>query len=246
MGARKPVLLVSNHCLEVVDPLMFAAAVFERLGRIPRFIGHETIFFTVPALRRFAKSFGAIPSRHPDLAERVLREDGLLMLYPGAGAEASLRAYRRERYRLKWHGRTGFVRLALRTGADIHFVAGVGIDDMFYQTDWRVPERLFDLPFLGYLSEYRGLRLQLGLAGIHLLPGVFPLPVRVTHDVSDPLPLDRRIDPEDEAAVTAAQVDIWGRCQRFLDRAIALRDRDSDRLDRVTRAAEEALERIGV
>jgi 1-acyl-sn-glycerol-3-phosphate acyltransferase len=244
LARGKPVLLVSNHCLEVTDPMMFASAVYERIGRFPRFIGHETIFFQLKAIRRFAETFGALPSRHPDLAERALREERLLMLYPGAGTEASLRLYRRERYRLKWQARTGFVRLALRTRATLLFVAGVGIDDMYYQTDWRVPDRLFDLPFLGYLSEYRGLRAQLGAAGLHLVPGVFPLPVRVTHVISPPIAIDRSVDPDDDDAVTRAQLDVWSRCQAFLDRQVARRE--TDLVDRWVRGAEQMMERLGV
>lgn len=240
----KPVLLVSNHVLEILDPMMFAAAVDERLGRQVHFIGHETLFFTLPGVRDLARAIGGIPSRHFDLAERVLRDEGVLMLYPGAGTEASLRTYRREPYRLKWFGRTGFVRLALRTGATILFVAGVGIDEMYAQTRWRIPDRLFDLPLVGSLDSYRGLRLQLGVGGPHVFPGVWPLPVRITHRISRPIPLDRSIDPEDEPAVATAQLEIWARCQRMLDGAVARRERYSDPLDRFCRRVHEGLGRL--
>lgn len=244
LAAGEPVLLVSNHCFEAADALMFAAAVRGEIGRIPRFIGHEILFFSLPGVRRLSRALGAIPNRRPDLAERALREDRLLMIYPGGGSEAALRLYRRERYRLKWNGRTGFLRLALRARAKIFFVAGLGIDEMFYQTDWRIPDRLFALPGLGYLSSYRGLRVQLGLAGIHLLPGVFPLPVRVTHTISEPLPLDLGIDPTDDVAVNEAHLEIWARCQAILDHEVERRP--TDRLDHLVRSAELAAERIGL
>jgi hypothetical protein len=76
---------------------------------------------------------------------------------------------RREPYRLKWYGR-GFVELALRSQATLLFVAAVGIDEMFYQTDIRVPSALFGLVDGTYLESYRGLRFELGSAGLHLIP----------------------------------------------------------------------------
>jgi 1-acyl-sn-glycerol-3-phosphate acyltransferase len=240
----RPVLLVSNHCLEIVDAMMFAAALDERIGRAVRFIGHETLFFRLPGVRELSRAIGAIPSRDFGLAEQVLREDRLLMLYPGAGTEASLRILRREPYRLKWYGKTGFVRLALRTGATILFVAGVGIDEMYVQTRWPVPAPLFELPLAGSLAAYRGLRVQLGLSGPHVLPGVFPLPVRVRHVISAPIRLDRSADPEDPVAVETAQLEVWARCQRALDEAVSRRDRHADALDRLSRAAVDTVERI--
>jgi 1-acyl-sn-glycerol-3-phosphate acyltransferase len=244
IGTGRPVLLVSNHCLEIVDAIMFAAAVDEQIGRTVRFIGHETLFFRLPGVRELSRAIGAIPSRDFGLAEQVLRDDRLLMLYPGAGTEASLRILRREPYRLKWYGKTGFVRLALRTGATILFVAGVGIDEMYAQTRWPVPPRLFDLPFAGSLASYRGLRVQLGLSGPHVFPGVLPLPVKVTHVISRPIRFDRSADPDDPVAVEAVQLEVWARCQRALDEAVSRRDCRADALDRLARAAVDTVERI--
>ncbi len=177
---------------------------------------------------------------------RVLREDGVLMLYPGAGSEAALRFRRREPYRLKWYERLGFVELALRSQATLLFVAAVGIDEMFYQTDVRVPPGLFRLVDGTYLESYRGLRFELGSAGLHLIPGVFPLPVKVTHEISKPLRLDRSVDAGDRTALEQTQIRIWAQCQKLLDQAVAARDRRSDWLDVELRRAERALQEIGI
>jgi hypothetical protein len=77
---------------------------------------------------------------------------------------------RREPYRLKWYERRGFVELALRSQATLLFVAAVGIDEMFYQTDIRVPSALFGLVDGTCLELYRGLRFELGSADLHLTP----------------------------------------------------------------------------
>jgi hypothetical protein len=240
----RPVVLVGNHCLDIVDPLMLNVAVYRELGRVLRFIGHGNLFFTLPILRTLAPIWGLIPNRHMALADTVLREEGALMLYPGSGSEAILRSYRREPYRLKWFGRLGFVELAARHRASLHFVAGLGIDELYYQTNLRTPAALIRATNDGDDAYYRGARLQLGAAGPHLLPGFLPLPVRVTHVISPPLALDAALDPSDRAAVGRAQLALWAECQAFLDHAIAARR--SDPLDTACRLAISWLQRLGI
>lgn len=244
LATGRPVVLVGNHCMDVADPLMLNVAVYRELGRILRFIGHGNLFFTLPVLRTLAPIWGLIPNRHPDLADAVLHEERALMLYPGSGTEAILRSYRREPYRLKWFGKLGFVELAARHGALLLFVAGLGIDELYYQTDLPTPAALVRTTNAGDDAYYRGARIQVGAAGVHLLPGVWPLPVRVTHVISPPLALDPALDPNDRAALERAQVAVWAACQRFLDRAVAARS--SDAVDAMCRRAIALLHRLGV
>jgi hypothetical protein len=246
LRGERPVLLIGNHCMDLVDPLMLRAAVHRETGRLMRFIGHQLIFFRIPGIHSFVEDAGVIPSQHLDLALRALRDDRVLMLYPGAGSEAALRLRRREPYRLKWYERLGFVELALRSQATLLFVAAVGIDEMFYQTDIPVPPVLFGLVDGTYLESYRGLRFELGSAGLHLVPGVFPLPVKVTHEISKPLRIDRSIDVRDRAALEKTQIRIWAQCQKLLDQAVAARDRRSDWLDAALRSATRALQEVGL
>jgi len=244
LAAGRPVILVGNHCLDIVDPLMLNVAVYRELGRALRFIGHGNLFFTLPVLRTLAPIWGLIPNRHMALADTVLREERGLMLYPGSGTEAILRSYRREPYRLKWFGKLGFVELAARHRAALLFVAGIGIDELYYQTDLPSPAALIRATNGGDDAYYRGARLQLGAAGPHLLPGLLPLPVRVTHVISPPLRLDPALDPGDRAAVERAQLALWAECQDFLDRAVAARR--SDVLDALCRRGIGWLQRLGI
>jgi len=239
------VLLVGNHALDIVDPLLLLATVFRRVHRVPRFIGHESGWFQVPVLRRISARFHVIPSRRPDEALAALFRDGFLMLYPGGVTEAGMRRYRDEPYRLKWAGRAGFLRLALDADADVVFVAAVGSDEAYYQSRLSVPERLVRLLDSGDGSRYRGMPLAFGLCGIHLLPGVFPLPVRLTHVLSGPLDLgDREAARRDPGAFARLHERVWHDCQRFLDDAVAARDEYSDPLDRSVRRAEQLLQRF--
>jgi hypothetical protein len=228
LGTGRPVVLVGNHVMDAADPMMLRAAVYRACGRLIPFIGHEMLFFRLPGVRSLVAHSGVVPSRSLELALRVLREQGILMVYPGAGMEAGLRSYRREPYRLKWYERLGFVELALCARATILFVAGIGIDEMYYQTDVAVPRALLELLDDDYIESYRGLRIQVGAAGVHVLPGVFPLPVKVTHEISAPLQFDLSVDPSNRDALERVQVDLWARCQTLLDVAVATREHRAD------------------
>jgi hypothetical protein len=244
IGERRRVVLVGNHVLDIVDPLLFVSVLLERYHCVPCFIGHENLIFGFPGLREIATRYGMIPSRHLKETARALRRDGLLMLYPGSGSEAARRRYRDEPYRLKWENRFGFLRLALRYDAEVLFVAAIGIDEMYYQSSVAMPGPVLRL--LG-AERYRGARLQVGVLGPHLLPGVLPLPVQITHVVSPPLDLgDRRAARRSRAQLRRLHERVWQQCQTFLDAAVARREQAAPWLDRALRAGERALQRIGV
>lgn len=239
----RPVVLVGNHCMDLVDPLMLTVAIYRATGRVLRFIAHGNLVFSMPVLRSLAPTWGLIPNRDVELAHAAVA-GGALMLYPGSGTEAVLRSYRREPYRLKWDGKHGFVELAARHRATLLFVAAIGIDEMYYQTDVPMPATLVSYANGGDADYYRGARLQLGAAGPHLLPAFLPLPVRVSHAISPPLALPPDLDPDDRDAVTRTQVRLWAEAQAFLDAAVAARA--GDLLDRGLRAAMTALQRLGI
>jgi 1-acyl-sn-glycerol-3-phosphate acyltransferase len=247
LGGGRRVILVGNHAFDIVDPLLLLARVYERTGRVPHFIGHENGWFKVPVLRDIAARFQVIPSRRPEETARALRRDGFLMLYPGSNREAAMRSYRDEPYRLKWEGRTGFLRLALEADADIVFVAALGSDELYYQSVLPTPRALLRLANAGDDERYRGARLTFGLLGAHLIPGMMPLPVRITHFLSPPLDLgDRAAVARDSRAFEALHARIWQQSQAFLDAAVRRRSRYTDPLDRALRSAQRRLQGFGV
>jgi hypothetical protein len=241
------VILIGNHALDIVDPLLFLAAVVARYGRFPSFIGHENGWFRVPLLRAVSERYQVIPSRNPAAAAEALERHGFLMLYPGSNSEAAMRVYRDEPYCLKWGGRLGFLRLALECDADVLFVAAVGNDELYYQSRLATPTAFLRWVNAGDGERYRGARLGFGLLGPHLLPGVFPLPVRLTHVVSQPLDLgDRAAARRDPEVLAALHLQIWEHCQNYLDAAVARCRRDTDLLDRVVRGGEQVLQQLGL
>ena len=52
LRSDRPVLLVSNHALDIVDPLLLAT-ICRTLHRVPRFIGHQNAGSTSPCCGRF-------------------------------------------------------------------------------------------------------------------------------------------------------------------------------------------------
>jgi hypothetical protein len=247
LRAGRRVVLVANHVLDVIDPLLFVAALVRRYRRAPHFIGHENIIFRVPGLRELASGWGAIPSRHMEETAEALERDGLLMLFPGAATEAMMRSFRDEPYRLKWEGRRGFLELALAHDAEVVFVAAVGVEEMYYQSRIPTPDRIIGFYNAGKPRRYHGAPLNFGLLGPHVLPAMFPLPVQIVHDVSPPLDLgDREAARRDPAALEALHARVWAECQAYLDRVVARRDRQAPWIDRMVRGAERLLQRIGV
>jgi hypothetical protein len=240
---RRRVILVGNHVMDMLDPLMFVSVLLEKYGRVPCFIGHENLVFGFPGLREVAMRHGMIPSRQMEETERALKRDGLLMLYPGSGSEAARRVYRSEPYRLKWRNRKGFIRLALKYDAEVVFVAAVGIDEMYYQSSLEMPS--FMLRWMN-AERYQGMRFQFGMFGPHLFPALFPLPVQITHVISPPLDLgDRRAARRDGRALTRMHRRVWDQCQDFLDEAVGAREKDAPLLDRVVRGGERLLQDLG-
>jgi 1-acyl-sn-glycerol-3-phosphate acyltransferase len=85
------VVLVSNHALDIIDPLLFTTALIDRCGCMPYFIGHENMVFNAPGLGDLAKRFHMVPSRQMEDAVQALQNGGMLMLYPACTSRCSKR-----------------------------------------------------------------------------------------------------------------------------------------------------------
>jgi len=126
-------------------------------------------------------------------------------------------------------------------------VAALGADEAYYQSAIALPETLIRLINAGDGARYRGMPLAFGLLGVHLVPGLFPLPVRLTHVVSGPIDLgDRERARREPHALADLHARIWTDCQRFLDGVVASRDTYSDALDRSIRGAERLLQGLAL
>lgn len=120
-----PVMLVGNHngASLPLDSLFTLLAVHDHQpGCIVHPLAHETVF-THPAPRRYALGLGVLMASRGAGAKILAARRGLLV-YPGSDWDACRRFTDRERIEL--HGRTGFLKVALRTRTPIVPVVSVG------------------------------------------------------------------------------------------------------------------------
>ena len=118
--ASGPVLIVGNHSgmFWMPDAWVTGMAVTQRRGtEMPTYSLAYDLLFRVPGLRSFLRRVGVVPAS-PSLAEELLLGEGAaVIVYPGGDQEAC--RPRRQANLVDFGGRTGFIRLALRTGVPV-------------------------------------------------------------------------------------------------------------------------------
>jgi 1-acyl-sn-glycerol-3-phosphate acyltransferase len=146
----------------------------------------------LPGLPVVKKHWGLIdPS--PESCLAALRSGEQLLLTPGGMREAQPT---KDRYRLRWDGRYGFVRLALETGAPIVPLAVVGGREAY--PGWKWKKLSFWTPV--------------------------PLPARLAVAVGEPIPVERRPEAvRDMAVVKPLHARAWAATQALYDRLRAER-----------------------
>jgi 1-acyl-sn-glycerol-3-phosphate acyltransferase len=218
-----PALLVGNHSggLFTWDALLVILALWDRFGpdRALYSLGHDLIQWD-ETLRRYGRRIGALRASHED-AERAFAAGHLVLVYPGSEFD-SFRPFR-ERSRVVFAGRTGFVRLALRNRVPIVPVVSAGAQEQFVVLTRG--ERIAE--WLGLKRRIRAsvfpiaLALPWGLTSAYL-PHI-PLPTQITISFLPPLRWDE-LGPEaerDEAIVRRCYEQVVQAMQDELDRLYA-------------------------
>ena len=173
LPAEGPALLVGNHnaLFYMPDAWVTALAIIDRRGTDhPAYTLAYDLLFAVPVVGTFLRRIGALPASSRE-AETALREGALVLDFPGGDWEAC-RPWA-DRNRIDFGGRTGFVRLALRTGVPVVPVVAQGSHDSVV-----------------VLSRGEGIARVLGLSALRIK--VFPIllgPLGVTTVLTPPLPL---------------------------------------------------------
>jgi 1-acyl-sn-glycerol-3-phosphate acyltransferase len=165
----------------------------------------------LPVFGALAVRLGAVRA-NPEAADRILREGGLIGVFPeGSGVAAKPW---RERYRIQRFGRGGFAKVALRTGAPIVPCAIVGSEEAsppIARTGW-IADRL-GLPSVGAANL-----LRLGPTGL------LPLPSRWTVRFGDPVEADGgRGAADDPRRVNALTERVRSTIQEMLDEDVSAR-----------------------
>ena len=217
--AEGPVLLVGNHSGGNVAPdtLVFAAAFVRRFGaRRPFFqLAHELVAAApwLALLRRYGMVVAS-----PGNARAALRAGAAVLVYPGGDWEAHRPAW--QGHRIDFHGRHGFVRLALETGVPLIPIVAIGGQEtaLFLSRGERIV-RALDL--------HRRLRLDVLPVSIAVpwgldvgdVAGHIPLPAKITIEVLEPIDVGSEFGDDVDAAYDA----VVDRMQRALDRMAGAR-----------------------
>ncbi len=120
-------LLVANHAGALPpDAPVIMHGIETELGR-PVYGLADHRFRDMPVVGTLWARMGGVVG-HPDNAERLLRDDGQLVLVFPEGAKGPAKTYR-DRYQLRRFGRGGFIEIAMRAGVPILPVAVVGAEE---------------------------------------------------------------------------------------------------------------------
>jgi 1-acyl-sn-glycerol-3-phosphate acyltransferase len=193
----EPVLFVGNHSggAGVPDTFIFLLAYNTWMtvdGRPLYALGHE-IVTSVPLVGAFARKMGTVTAG-PEAAAEIFESGGSALVYPGGDVEA-LRPWR-DRHKIVFDGRKGFLRLAHANNVKIvPVVATGGHDTFFVLNDGRKLARLlrFDK-----LLRVKSVPISFSIPW-GFLPGDLPhvpLPAKIRIQVLEPIDLNERYGEE--------------------------------------------------
>lgn len=193
----EPVLFVGNHSggAGVPDTFVFLLAYntwFTVEGRPVYALGHE-IVTSLPGIGTLARKFGVVTAE-PESAAQVFAADASALVYPGGDVEA-LRPWR-DRHKIVFNNRKGFLRIAHANKVKIvPVVATGGHDTFFVLNDGRRTAKRFGFD---KLLRVKSLPISFSLPW-GFLPGDLPhipLPAKIRIQVLDPIDLHDRFGDE--------------------------------------------------
>lgn len=217
------VLAVGMHNGGTMSPDMCITMVafWRRFGfdRLAYGLAHDLVF-RVPGVGRWLRRLGGLPARQEN-GMRALARGAAVLVYPGGDVDSFKPAA--ERHVVKFGGRTGFIRLALRARAPIVPIVSVGAHQIFHViTDGR------DVALR--LGLKRGLRMEVmpvmlaapwGLTFGPFLP-YLPMPSRVRVRALPAIDLGLAPDAADDRdAVAAAAERVRGIMQAGVEALVA-------------------------
>jgi 1-acyl-sn-glycerol-3-phosphate acyltransferase len=219
--ADGPVLLVGNHSGGNIAPDMwvFGLAFSAYFGVERRLyqLAHNLVL-SFPGLGALRK-FGTIAASREN-AQRVLDSGASLLVYPGGDHEVHRPVW--DRNRIDFDGRTGFLRLALRSDVPIVPIVAIGGQEtsLFLSRG----EGLARLLRLDRILRLKVLPISLAIPwGLNVgdFLGHVPLPAKITVEVLAPIDLHAELGPDPD--LDEAYALVTERMQRALDALAAER-----------------------
>ncbi|MFB6350832.1 MAG: 1-acyl-sn-glycerol-3-phosphate acyltransferase [Bradymonadaceae bacterium] len=219
-----PALYVGNHngaLLSIDTFLALSEVVLERgMEAMPYALAHSVII-RMPVMNQILVPLGAVEASWAN-AERVLEAGHKVLVYPGGEIEA-MRPFS-ERHQVKFSGRRGWIRLALRSDVPIVPVAAAGAHATLIILDDQ--PRLARMLGLDELMRTHVWPLTFSIPwGLTFGPPPphIPLPVKIAIEFLEPMTFDR-VGPEaaeDEAYVDTCAYRVEAKIQHTVDRLVA-------------------------
>jgi 1-acyl-sn-glycerol-3-phosphate acyltransferase len=204
-------LLVSNHsgALPPDAPMIMQALRHEHPHSRPVYMLGEHWFKGYPGVSMLVGKMGLVPA-HPANAQRLLRDEGRLVLVFPEGQKGSRKLYW-QRYRLRRFGRGGFVRTAMRAGVPIVPIAVLGAEEAM--------PIFAHVPLLQRLTGLIYFPINHAFPHFGLAAALMYLPAKFKIRFLEPVDLGRYDpkDAEDIALVQGLSEEIRGRIQAELD-----------------------------
>jgi len=219
-------LFVGNHSSAMLTPdsFLFGAALYRRFGlrECPFGLGHE-IAIQLPILHQIIVPLGAVRASHEN-AHRLFERGHKVLVYPGGDLDA-MRPFR-DRNRVVFGGRRGYLRLALRERVPLIPVVSAGAHGTLLILDDLRP--LAESLGLARLLRVKVWPLTLSIPwGLTLGPPILylPLPVRIWIEVLEPIRFERGGEEAaaDEDYLSACAEHVEGTMQAALERLDAER-----------------------
>ena len=188
---RGPFLVVGNHSgggMPPDLPILMSEWWRRRGVEEPVYALFHSFFLNLPGVKETLVKWGALEAGWEE-AEQLLRAGAIVVVYPGGDHEA-FRPWT-ERNRIEFAGRTGFVKLAAKTGVPIVTATSIGIQDsiVVLSRGERIARRL------PHLKRWRLKVMPVMLGppwGISLGIPTLPLPTKATVQLGEPIRLPRR------------------------------------------------------
>lgn len=124
---KGPVLFVSNHSTMAMDVLVLMPALQQAAQRPIRAM-NDALFYHNDTTKDVMVALGCVMGNQ-GIGDALFKAGKDVLLFPGGAHEANKDLD--ERYTIKWKKRTGFVRMAAKSGVPIVPVGVVGPDEWF-------------------------------------------------------------------------------------------------------------------
>jgi 1-acyl-sn-glycerol-3-phosphate acyltransferase len=209
-------LIVTNHGHFGMDLPVLLSLVLDATGRPVRSLG-DRVVFAAPFFRELIHRLGAIEGA-PDAAVELLRDDQLVLVYPGGAREALHDP--ENAYRLEWENSHGFIRTALRAQKPILPIAGIGNEELYVQvvSQDRVRETGVGRFVTKLLGEKYVPSLYMGL-------GPIPFPSDLHYIVGEPIRFEQGPEAADDPELVAKlHREVTDVAQRLIDEGLQARE----------------------